>query len=155
VTPRLRRCGNCHRPAFEAGRPCENCGSNICDERRSATMRAIKSSGTKPERLLERALRRAGARFKRQDRLRPGSPDVSFPRARLAVFVHGEFWHGRCAVPKTNPEFWAAKFERNCRRDRRDRRRLNRLGWRVRVLWAADVLKDPDAAAKRILKLLP
>jgi DNA mismatch endonuclease, patch repair protein len=68
--------------------------------------------------------------------------------------VHGEFWHGRGNVPKTNPEFWAAKFERNCRRGRRDRRRLNRMGWKVRVFWAAEVLRDPDAAARKILKLI-
>lgn len=121
---------------------------------RSELMRRIKSTNTTPELALFSALRRRKVHFKRHDRLRPGTPDCSFPRARLAVFVHGEFWHGRGNIPKTNAEFWAAKFERNQRRDRRVQRRLNRMGWKVRVLWAEAVLKDSDRAAARLVKLL-
>lgn len=152
MTPQVVRCGNCRRPLLE--NPCGFCGSNRPDEKRSAIMRAIKSQGTKPERLLERSLRRLGVHFKRQDRLRPGSPDVSFPSRRLAVFVHGEFWHGRCATPKTNSEFWARKLASNVRRDRRDRRRLNAMGWSVKVLWAGAVTRDPDAAAREVVRVL-
>jgi DNA mismatch endonuclease, patch repair protein len=121
---------------------------------RSELMRRIRSENTGPEVALFRALRRRKVHHKRHDRLRPGTPDLSFPSRRLAVFVHGEFWHGRGNVPKTNRAFWKAKFERNQRRDRRVRRRLNAMGWSVMVLWAEPVLKNPDAAAAKVLSRL-
>jgi DNA mismatch endonuclease (patch repair protein) len=84
-----------------------------------------------------------------------GKPDVSFPDARLAVFVDGDFWHGRDwfengVAPATNPDFWIAKFERNRRRDRIVDRELRGSGWSVLRLWGSDVRKDSAAAAARV-----
>ena len=117
---------------------------------RSEIMARIKSKNTNPELAAFRALRRIGLRFKKHDRLRPGTPDISFPRKKVAVFVHGEFWHGRGKLPKVNQEFWTAKFKRNVERDLQVSRQLEELGWKVVVVWGKDALRDPDGVALRI-----
>ena len=72
------------------------------------------------------------------DRRLPGTPDLAFPSRRAVIFVDGCFWHGHdCGdrgMPKRNAEFWERKIARNMARDRRDRRALRRLGWRVLVV---------------------
>jgi DNA mismatch endonuclease, patch repair protein len=105
---------------------------------------------------LRRALWAAGARGFHRGRGRglPGRPDVVFPGARLAVFVHGCFWHRcpACAVPepKTNADFWRAKFEANARRDASVAALLRGMGWTVRVVWEHELERDMAAAALRI-----
>ena len=101
-------------------------------------------SGTSPELALRRALRAAGARgYRLNVRAEGVRPDIVFTRQRVAVFVHGCFWH-RCptcrfAVPKSNREFWLAKFRRNRARDRTKRRQLERGGWHVIEVWEHEV----------------
>jgi DNA mismatch endonuclease (patch repair protein) len=72
-----------------------------------------------------------------------GRPDISYPGRRIAVFVHGCYWHHcpRCYpnLPKSNPEFWARKFELNHERDARKRRQLEERGWTVFEAWECDV----------------
>lgn len=116
------------------------------DAERSAHMRKIKSKNTKPERLLARELRRLGLNPKRNDRLRPGKPDFSFVRKRVAVFVDGDFWHGRCGVPKTNSAWWTEKFRRNAARDARQSTELRDAGWLVLRFWEKDIVKKGAAA---------
>src|SRR5262249_48120246 len=84
-----------------------------------------------------------------------GKPDFVFRRAKLAVFVDGDFWHGRAwfekgEAPGTNAEFWICKFQRNRRRDRLVNRHLRRNGWTVLRLWASDVRNDPQRSASRV-----
>ena len=110
--------------------------------------------GSRVERALRRALWSAGERgFRVQSRL-PGKPDVVFPTARRAIFVHGCFWHrcARCAppVPKRNREFWAHKFSTTVRRDAKVARALRRNGWRVSVVWECQIEDDAAAIAHRI-----
>lgn len=67
-----------------------------------------------------------------------GKPDFVFPKERIAVFVDGEFWHGhpsRGQVPQTNTGFWAAKIERNRKRDRLVNRTLKAKNWIVVRIW--------------------
>ncbi|MGH7350302.1 MAG: very short patch repair endonuclease [Candidatus Rokuibacteriota bacterium] len=100
--------------------------------------------GTSPELALRRALRAVGARGYRVGLRAEGvRPDIVFTRQRVAVFVHGCFWH-RCptcrfTLPKTNREFWLAKFRRNRARDRAKRRQLERGGWQVVEVWEHEV----------------
>lgn len=73
----------------------------------------------------------------------PGTPDFYFPALRLAVFVHGCFWHG-CpicgrSIPRTRTAFWQNKIEGNRRRDQRARRRLWRHGYHVFRVWEHDL----------------
>ncbi len=103
-------------------------------------MQANRSKNTKPELLVRAALREAGLTgYRLHWKKAPGRPDVCFPGRRVAVFVHGCFWH-RCphcspSRPKTHPEFWEAKFARNRERDERDNALLVSAGWTVIVVW--------------------
>jgi DNA mismatch endonuclease (patch repair protein) len=122
-------------------------------------MARVRRSGTTPELALRRALRRAGLPFraKHGGLVLPGSPDLTFRRLRLAVFVDGCFWHGcpqHGTVPKTNTPFWVAKILRNRRRDRQVDRRLKLLGWRVLRVWEHDIRKDMRRVLRRIERLL-
>lgn len=122
---------------------------------RSRIMKAVRTAGTDPEERLAIALRACGFKFRQNDETVFGKPDFVFRRARLAVFVDGDFWHGRAwfergAVPSTNARFWIGKFERNSRRDRLVDRVLRRSGWSVMRLWASDVRRRPAASAAKV-----
>ncbi|MBN8628353.1 MAG: very short patch repair endonuclease, partial [Planctomycetes bacterium] len=86
----------------------------------------------------------------------PGRPDFVFRRARLAVFVDGDFWHGHprnCRMPKSNAAYWKAKIARNRARDKAVNRTLRALGWRVVRIWESS-LCDEEAVATRIAFLV-
>lgn len=122
------------------------------NEKVFASMRANRARGTKPELALLLALRATGrSGYRRNRRVLPGTPDVSFPRQMLAIFVHGCFWH-RCphcqlALPKSNQAFWIRKFELNAERDERKHRQLEALGWEVLEVWECEVKRDAAACA--------
>ena len=130
---------------------------------RSERMARIRSKDTKPELALRRALHALGFRFLLDDKRLPGRPDIVLPKYRSAIFVHGCFWHrhGGCNVastPKSNTEFWQAKFDRNVDRDARVREELTALGWRVFVVWECELgskgrAGEAVAALARALRL--
>ena len=127
-------------------------------EKRSAVMRRVKGRDTSPELAVRKALTRLGARYRLHRKDLPGKPDIVLPGRRLALFVHGCFWHGHdCArgarVPKQNREYWVGKVDRNRARDAQSREALSALGWRVETLWECD-LKDPAVLAARLAGLL-
>jgi len=107
-------------------------------------MQANRAKDTKPERKLRAALREAGHPGYRLNWKRaPGRLDISYPGHRVAVFVHGCYWHHcpRCHpdLPKSNSEFWARKFELNRERDARKRHQLEEADWRVFEVWECDI----------------
>lgn len=108
-------------------------------EQRSANMRAIRHKDTTPEIQIRRMLFAQGFRFRLHVKTLPGSPDLVLPKHRVAVFVHGCFWHGHCChlfkVPATRTEFWLAKIQANRDRDYRDENKLLASGWRVLTIW--------------------
>lgn len=116
----------------------------ISREHRSWNMSRIRSENTKPEQLVRSALHRLGYRFRKSTGRRlPGRPDVVLPKHRIAVFVHGCFWHRharcKCAyTPKSRCDFWQAKFDGNVARDREVKRELRKLGWRVVTVWECE-----------------
>lgn len=122
-------------------------------------MRANRSRDTGPERAIRAALHRDGLRFRKDLRFlangRLVRPDVVFTRARVAVFVDGCYWH-RCPIhatdPKSNAEFWRAKFARNVARDRCDDQALRTAGWTVLRFWEHE---DPKTVAIRIAEAAP
>ena len=127
---------------------------HLSQEDRSALMGRVRSSDTGPELKVRRLAHTMGLRFRLKRRDLPGSPDLVFPRYRLAVFVHGCFWHrhpgcARTTLPKSRVEFWIRKFQANVERDRRDVRALEKLGWRVLVLWECE-LKDESGLRGRL-----
>lgn len=106
---------------------------------RSRNMAAIKSSDTKPELLVRRAMHSRGLRYRLHQRDLPGRPDLVFSRYRAVVFVHGCFFHGHdCHLfhwPRSNSAFWREKIGRNIERDKEVTRTLLTAGWRVGVVW--------------------
>ncbi|MEO1498428.1 MAG: DNA mismatch endonuclease Vsr [Planctomycetota bacterium] len=134
-------------------------------EQRSRTMRAVKSRDTGPELLVATLLDELRVRYRRDAVDLPGRPDfVVEPqhedKERLAVFVHGCWWHGHdcprgARVPKSNRDYWVAKITRNRRRDRRVATELRKLGWSVWTVWECQ-LRDkrlPGRLASRLKRL--
>ena len=123
-------------------------------EKRSDVMRRVKGRDTSPELAVRRMLWRLGARYRLHRKDLPGHPDIVMPGRRLAVFVHGCFWHGHdCArgarVPKQNRDYWEGKVGRNRDRDAANLEKLEALGWRVLTVWECE-LKDPAALEARL-----
>lgn len=104
-----------------------------------------------PELILSRLLRKKLVR----SRL-PGKPDFVYPRAKLAVFVHGCWWHCcpvcNISLPRTNASYWTQKLERNVERDTLNKVELNSLGWKVLEVWEHEVRNSPKATALRITR---
>jgi DNA mismatch endonuclease (patch repair protein) len=125
---------------------------------RSAVMRAVKSRDTGPERAV-RALLRAialGYRLHRGDL--PGKPDIVYASRKLAIFVHGCFWHGHdCArgarIPKTNATYWRGKIARNRARDEKTLAAYATMDWRTLVVYECE-LKDKGALSARLAEAL-
>ena len=116
---------------------------------KSEQMARVRNRDTGLEILLRESLWRAGLRYRLRPRL-PGTPDLGFAAARVAVFVDGCFWHGCPAhgtQPKRNGEWWSAKLNRNVERDRETDEHLAMLGWEVIRVWEHE---SPAAAAQRI-----
>lgn len=111
----------------------------ITTETRSRNMAAIRGSNTKPELTVRRFLHACGFRFRLHRKDLPGKPDIVLPKYRTAIFVHGCFWHlhgcKNTVIPKTRTEWWAAKLEGNRARDERSVLQLEKLGWRVIIIW--------------------
>ncbi|THD71716.1 DNA mismatch endonuclease Vsr [Phenylobacterium sp.] len=127
-------------------------------QKRSAVMRRVKGKDTSPELAVRKALTRLGAGYRLHRKNLPGNPDIVLPGRRLALFVHGCFWHGHdCArgarVPKQNRDYWVGKVDRNRARDARSSDALTALGWRVETIWECD-LKDAVAFEARLRSLL-
>jgi DNA mismatch endonuclease (patch repair protein) len=120
--------------------------TDIVDPARSKQMSLIKARDTKPELIVRRALHKAGLRYRLHARDLPGRPDIVFRRARIAIFVHGCFWHQhpdpacrKARMPKSRREFWGPKLEGNRIRDERTEAELETRGWRVVQVWECEI----------------
>jgi DNA mismatch endonuclease (patch repair protein) len=116
-------------------------------------MRAIRKFHTKPEIRVRQRLHALGFRFRLHRRDLPGTPDIVLPRHKVAIQVHGCFWHQhpgcRHAIrPRTNQDYWLPKLARNVARDVATKLELEALGWRVLVIWECELGEDArlDAA---------
>ncbi len=124
---------------------------------RSRMMSGIQGKNTKPEVLVRKILHAMGYRFRLHLRSLPGAPDIAMPGRKIAIFVHGCFWHmhGGCRfakMPSTRPEFWRAKLQGNIDRDQAAVVKLNAMGWRALWVWeCATRAKDtPEALPVRL-----
>ncbi len=125
---------------------------------RKRVMQAVHSKNTKPERIVRSLLHRFGFRFRLHRKDLPGAPDIVLPSRRIAIFVHGCFWHGHdCPrggrIPKTNTEYWINKREKNSLRDRRAITELKDCGWRPIVVWECEI-KNIEELTALLLKAL-
>lgn len=124
---------------------------------RRRTMQGIRSRDTRPELLIRRAVFARGLRYRVDSRPLSGlnrRADLVFARAKVAVFVHGCFWHGcpkHYIAPSQNREYWASKVRTNQKRDSETSSVLKASGWRVVTIWEHE---DPERAAVRIEQLV-
>ena len=126
-------------------------------EQRSAVMRRVKGRDTAPELAVRRILRAAGIGYRLGGQGLPGRPDLVMKGRRVAVFVHGCFWHGHdCArgarKPKANADYWSAKIGRNRARDVAAQTALEADGWRVVTVWECG-MKAPGFADRLVAEV--
>lgn len=124
------------------------------DPKRSDNMSKIRSKDTVPEKAVRKICRDlgySGYRLHRKDL--PGKPDITFISRKIAIFVHGCFWHGHdCHIgnrkPKTNLDYWFPKIEGNKQRDIENISALRDMGWRILVIWECETKNIEFLAAK-------
>ena len=121
-------------------------------------MAGIRGRDTVPEHAVRSVAHRMGLRFRLHRKDLPGRPDLIFPRHRLAVFVHGCFWHRHegcryAYMPKSRVEFWKEKFSGNVVRDRRNEEALRNLGWQVLTIWECET-RNVENVRQRLAKCI-
>jgi DNA mismatch endonuclease (patch repair protein) len=122
-------------------------------------MAKIKSQDTKPEIKLRKALWHLGFRYRKNEKLLPGKPDVVFRKGKLAIFIDGEFWHGyqwkdKKLKIRSNRDFWIPKIERNMQRDDENNEILKENGWCVMRIWEHEIKNNFDEIVNRITQYL-
>lgn len=129
------------------------------DPRVSATMSRIRARNTGPERMARAELRKAGhTGYRLHYAKSPGRPDVAFVGRRLALFVHGCFWHGcpycKPRTPRSHTAFWQQKIATNKARDARKTAALRQAGWRVFTVWECRLRRSPARAMAGMIAAL-
>lgn len=117
-------------------------------------MAKIKGKNTKLEILVRKFLFSKGFRYRINDKNLPGTPDIVLPKYNTVIFVHGCFWHGhpgcrKGRLPTSNIEYWGKKIPENVERDKKKIEKLEKIGWRVIVVWQCEI----DNKAQRELLL--
>ena len=125
---------------------------------RKKNMQHIRSKDTVSEIKLRKALWHLGLRYRKNWRKLPGTPDIALTRQKIAIFVDGDFWHGRGheASPGeqvgTNKAFWQRKLSRNIERDKEVNDALTEAGWLVLRFWDSEIKKDLQSCVNKILE---
>lgn len=126
-------------------------------EQRRRIMQAVKTENTGPEWIVRRFLHSRGYRYRLHPKALPGRPDIVMPGRKIAIFVHGCFWHGHdCGkgnAPKSRLDYWGPKLEANRDRDARQAHELEELGWTVMTIWQCET-KEASILAAKILPLV-
>lgn len=114
-------------------------------EKRREIMSKIRSKNTKVERIVFSFLRKEKIYFQKHYKRACGSPDVALPRKKKAVFIDGDFWHGRSfkkvAKGRESDDYWVVKIKTNMERDKRQRSGLKKAGWKILEIWESDIKK--------------
>jgi DNA mismatch endonuclease, patch repair protein len=110
-------------------------------------MRKIRAKNTSPEMFVRRLVHSMGFRYRLHVASLPGKPDLVFPRPKKIIEVRGCFWHqhGKCIdshIPKSRPDYWLPKLQRNHNRDASNLHSLKALGFRVLVVWECEIKKE-------------
>lgn len=117
----------------------------ITPKRRSEIMSHIRSKDTSIELVVRRYLFASGYRYRVNYKALPGKPDIVFTKKKVAIFIHGCYWHGHnCGsryahASQTNKAYWGSKIQRTQQRDQEHIKKLERDGWRVIVLWECQI----------------
>ena len=125
---------------------------NLSPEHRRKCMSSVRNKDTDLEVLLRSALHRSGFRFTKHVRSLPGSPDIVFSKAKVAVFVDGDFWHGYDfrSWKHSVSHFWQAKIEKNRLRDAKNFRKLRGMGWVVVRIWGHELKQNAEACIEKV-----
>jgi DNA mismatch endonuclease (patch repair protein) len=121
-------------------------------EQRSRCMASVRNKNTDIELLVRSGVHKRGLRFRKHPKQLPGTPDIVFWSARVAVFIDGDFWHG-FAFQKwehTLHEYWKKKIATNRMRDQRNFRKLRRMGWKVVRIWQHEIERDLISCVDRV-----
>jgi DNA mismatch endonuclease (patch repair protein) len=132
----------------------EHQGDIMSPEKRSKVMARIKGKNTSPERTIFAALREEGVYFAKHAKDLPGRPDIVFRRAKLVVFIDGDFWHG-WRFPLWQHKLsdkWRNKIAATRARDQRNFRKLRKDGWKVLRIWEHQIERSPQSCLERILE---
>lgn len=126
-------------------------------QKRSDTMRKIRSVNTKPEVILRSHLFRSGFRFRIHRKDLPGKPDIVLPKYHTIIFVHGCFWHYHkdCSegkIPATNTLYWKEKLHKNVKKDEQNRMACKQLGWKVLVVWECEIEKHLKLTMDKLIQ---
>lgn len=118
-------------------------------------MQAVKSRGSKIETMLGKVLWAKGLRYRKNNKTVFGKPDFTFKKLKIAIFVDGEFWHGkdwetRKHDHKSNVKFWHKKIERNIERDKEVNTKLKSEGWKVLRFWGKEIKKNLANCVEKI-----
>ena len=134
---------------------------NHTKEVRSKNMSHIRSTNSRPEKIVRKYLFSQGFRYRKNVRKLPGCPDIVLSKYKTVIFVNGCFWHHHpgCKIattPKSNTEFWQNKIKRNRQRDLENYWKLDELGWEVIVVWECELshAHDADAVADKLAERL-
>ncbi|MCS0610360.1 DNA mismatch endonuclease Vsr [Massilia solisilvae] len=124
--------------------------------KRSQMMAGIRSKNTLPEMVVRRFLHARGFRYRLHARNLPGSPDLALSKYKVAIFVHGCFWHRHpsckyATTPSSNTERWLHKFRQNVARDTRDMAALSAFGWRVITVWECELRREGENRLERLI----
>lgn len=121
-------------------------------KQRSFNMSQVKSKNTLPERIVFKALKNKKIKFGKHYPI-VGKPDVVFRNEKVAIFIDGEFWHGRnfSKWKGSLSKFWYQKIKDNIKRDKISRDKLRSRGWKVIALWDKDIIRNPEKEIEKIL----
>lgn len=123
-------------------------------------MSGVHSKDTEPEIMLREALWKQGLRYRKNYKALPGTPDIVLTRQKIAIFVDGDFWHGKGHLDnpgeqiETNGEYWRGKLARNVERDKENNDELTAQGWLVLRFWESDIKRDLNGCVEKIFEYL-
>jgi len=124
--------------------------------KRSQIMSRVRAIDTKPEIRIRKFLFSNGFRYRKNVKSLPGKPDIVLAKYKTVISVNGCFWHGHknceaSTLPKSKIEYWSKKIKGNISRDKRNTKELNKLGWKVIVIWECNlkrIIKNPTSLLK-------
>ncbi len=123
---------------------------------RSRVMKKVRSENTKAEILFRKKLWNLGIRYRKNFKKIIGTPDIAITKNKIAIFIDGEFWHGKDwsnqrKKLKSNKSFWIAKIERNIQRDNEYNKTLKEQGWTVIRFWEKEINKNVNECIEIVL----
>jgi DNA mismatch endonuclease (patch repair protein) len=131
----------------------------LTKEQRRRNMQAVRSTHTKMEVVLAKALFALGHRYRKNDKTVFGKPDLTFKRLKIAVFVDSEYFHGKDwdinkHRIKTNRKFWWNKIKTNMQRDKEVNLQLRKQGWKILRFWSQEVNKNLRTCTGKVEQLI-